>query len=534
MNRLDTPTKSTAQQYSSGGFGDARERRVAAIAAAVDRDALGIGQAFGDRPMHAVGDVVLHCEAPLAVARLQVVATVPGRAAVVHLQDRVATVREELNLGVKAPRVAYPRAAVGMHDQGQRAAIVVLGHGQVAGDHAAIARGVANRLHRRELVRVEPRREVEQRHQAKAGGAAGVLGVERRVEQQVAPERAVAGRMHDIALFGLGKARQVVFVAGQLGVHERLERLAARVPKHLVGLVGFKGDAARNAPLFGAQEVRHVDLVVLKDQLADAARVGIHLKDRRALAPDVTGDPQVLVVKRKAERRDRFLEVVRPDHAELVELGRAVQDRRVDAVGRRRKPHIAVVVGDPALHVAGVFGDDFHVAAREVEAVDVKAFGIALVHLEQDLARLVFEVVDDRALHTVKRREVARLAFLGTDDKQVPVFVAVLVHDVHQVIVVDKRIAADVTRADRGALQGARGIKAVDRRAEFGDKQVHAPHGAGFGFERDRRQPSDARAVRREAHAGALGFAKEVFEWDHGITGGRGAVSCRTPSRPTS
>src|SRR5205085_1348502 len=95
---------------------DAGERRIAAIAPAIDADALRVGDALGDEPARAVGHVVLHAQAPLSEARFPELAAVTGRAAEIHLEDAVAAIGEELDLGVVAPGVARPRAAVRMDD----------------------------------------------------------------------------------------------------------------------------------------------------------------------------------------------------------------------------------------------------------------------------------------------------------------------------------------------------------------------------------------------------------------------------------
>ena len=60
VNRLDTPTQSTAAAYKIGRERNPRQRGVSAIADAIDADALGIGDALRNQPLYAVGEIVLH------------------------------------------------------------------------------------------------------------------------------------------------------------------------------------------------------------------------------------------------------------------------------------------------------------------------------------------------------------------------------------------------------------------------------------------------------------------------------------------
>ena len=126
---------STAAAYRSGREGDAGERRVAAVGAAHDADALRVGDALGDQVLDAPGDVVLHLVAPLLVAGVQELLAVARRAAEVRLQHRVAAVGQELGEVVEAPAVARPGAAVRHDDRRQVLRRDTLGQRQEGGDH---------------------------------------------------------------------------------------------------------------------------------------------------------------------------------------------------------------------------------------------------------------------------------------------------------------------------------------------------------------------------------------------------------------
>src|SRR5690606_40368693 len=101
-----------------GGAGQADERRVAAVAAAHDRDLVGGGDAGVDRPLHRIDQVVVHPAGPLAVAGVGELLAEAGGAAVVHAQHGVAAVGQPLVIAAVAVGVARPGAAV--HQQHHR------------------------------------------------------------------------------------------------------------------------------------------------------------------------------------------------------------------------------------------------------------------------------------------------------------------------------------------------------------------------------------------------------------------------------
>ena len=135
-----------------GREGDAGERRVAAVRAAHDADALRVGDALGDQVLHAPGDVVLHLVAPLLVAGVEELLAVAGRAAEVRLQHRVAAIGEELREVVEAPAVARPRAAVRQHDRRQVLRRDALGQRQERRDLEPVRGRVAHGLHGRHVL----------------------------------------------------------------------------------------------------------------------------------------------------------------------------------------------------------------------------------------------------------------------------------------------------------------------------------------------------------------------------------------------
>lgn len=179
---LDTRRRNHRRRIQIRRQCHAGQRGVAAVAGAIDADALRISDAFLDQPVDAVGDVVLHRPAPLAERRFPELAAEAGGAAGVGLEHGVAAVDQKLHLGIEAPGVASPRPAVRVHDHGQVLGRAAERQGQIAIDGQAIARRVLHRLHVCHLVLRQPGDHLAQAHQgvglavvhvAHACGAAG-------------------------------------------------------------------------------------------------------------------------------------------------------------------------------------------------------------------------------------------------------------------------------------------------------------------------------------------------------------------------
>ncbi len=124
----------------------ARQRREAAVARADDADAPWIHQAARDQRLHAVGDVVLHQAAPLAIAGEPVRLAVAGRAAELRLQHDVAARREELHEPVELVGIVGLGPAVRQHDQRQVLLAGARRQRQERGNRRTVARRVRPRL----------------------------------------------------------------------------------------------------------------------------------------------------------------------------------------------------------------------------------------------------------------------------------------------------------------------------------------------------------------------------------------------------
>ena len=99
--------------------GDPGQRGIAAIRAAQNTHALGVGDSLCDQVLHAPREVVLHLAAPLDIAGVEELLPIARRSAEVGLEHRIAAIGEELRQRVVSPFVAPPRAAVRKNDGGQ-------------------------------------------------------------------------------------------------------------------------------------------------------------------------------------------------------------------------------------------------------------------------------------------------------------------------------------------------------------------------------------------------------------------------------
>ena len=104
--------------------GHARERGVAAIGPAHDREPIGVGPTLVDRPLGRIVDVVLHRLVPLTISRIEEGLAETGRPAEVHAQHRVAPIGKPLVIRVVSPAVTSPWTTV--HEENQWHSIALL------------------------------------------------------------------------------------------------------------------------------------------------------------------------------------------------------------------------------------------------------------------------------------------------------------------------------------------------------------------------------------------------------------------------
>ena len=484
--------------------GEAGERGVAAVRAAHDADAVGVGDALLDEPLRAVGQVVLHgARAPLAVARVEVVFAVARRAAEVGLQHGVAAVGEKLRVGVVAPAVARPRPAVDQQDGRQVLAARADGQREVGGDLASVAGGVADGPHRRErLGRELGARRVEQRELARVA----VEKVARaRVGVAVArdePRPLVLGRArgHDLA------ARELRVEKGEVrgpGVVPRVDALAVAVVdrRHeFVGDVGEDGAAEVHLPLRVALDERLLAGLGVEEDELDEVAVAPGSRPGQAL---VGLHVDAAAVRVEAHRPARLHDRARVD--DLAELAVADAEQLGRAVGRRAEGQadVAVEVRHPARDALRVFDEQLALARLEVDAVDVVPGRVAVVEADQDVAGVALGHVQDDGARAVGGRQVARRRHaLGAggrvrvDGPDVVVLVAALVLDVEHVALV-----AAPEEARHGAVVGGERARRLEGLVDALDPDVH--HAV------ERLAEREVGAVGRELGARDLGVPEE-------------------------
>lgn len=317
----------------------AHQRRVAAVARAVDADPCRIRMALRDGPAGGVGEIVLHAPAPLARAGGTERLAVAGGTAEVHLQHRIAGRGQHLHVVVEPPHVLHAERPAMRMDDHRQSALAATRHGEIAVQGRAVAGGDRHRPLFGHGVDVDPF--------APADDEIGLLGLG--VEEVEVAGVAVAEHF-DQRQPAVPRARgHLDRMAGerdlQAALHARFRRVAvdeARVPAAVQ-----EHRADRRAGVGPIQQARRVgDLVpqhraslarhhVVGDQLVGAVRL---------LGDEVGG----AVVLGEADRNFRkagagFV----ADQLPLLPLRGAVEDAHApidaDAVG---ETHHALVVGD--------------------------------------------------------------------------------------------------------------------------------------------------------------------------------------------
>src|SRR6185369_3529097 len=128
---------------------EALQRRIAAIARAVEANALLVDDALLHEMQRAIRDVVLHGLAPLPVAGIEVLAAKAHRGSGLCFEHCIATAREELRL-VDSPRIAAvdarPGASVDVHDERQVLPGALLRHREPRRNLESVACLVRNEL----------------------------------------------------------------------------------------------------------------------------------------------------------------------------------------------------------------------------------------------------------------------------------------------------------------------------------------------------------------------------------------------------
>ncbi len=291
---------------------------------------------------------------------------------------------------------------------------------------------------------------------------------------------------------------------GQVAVVQRrrlaplaLEVVVEEGDLHPVEHVGHRQQLAGAPPQDRAAEVdlgMGVDVGLLGGGDVEADQAGEVAAPGRA-------HPQCGPVGREAVDAALVLVGVDGEGAELLVLAGPHEDLVV-ALGRlgRRRQQVAGRVGVPAGDVAGVLGHQLQRPGDEVEAVDVEALGIPLVHRDQQGGGVGIGDVDDPRPHALERRQVHRhvLGPAEVGGVDVEVLVAALVLGVQDA----GGVAAPEVAAD------AAGVVMGDTDVVVGPHRAH-PHVQAVVLRGQVRQPG---AVGADLAAGLLGVLEEVLD----------------------
>ncbi len=398
-----------------------------------------------------------------------------GRAAVVDLQHGVAAVGQELRLGVVAPGVARPRAAVDHQHGRQLLRLDAERHGQVRVQRQPVARSDLHRAHRREGRRVEPGARAVQ--QLRLAGLAveeeGRARVPVVVEAQD-PARLLGVLARDAGVAGVQLAGPLPVAAQALvvGVQHhpvahvrRPEQLAGAVAQDRAGEVGLLV-GVEHLLLAGGDVEAHQALQVRALRAAD--------EEARAVGGEGVDAAAVLVG-------------VRGHRTQLAGLVVAGQDLVVAArrLGHRR-PHAPLAVGGPGDDVARVAPHQLEPAGGQREPVRVEDAAAAQVERDDDVPRGGAGHRDQAGADAGERGEVAHAArrapgawTLRVDRVQVVVLVAAGVLHVED----PPRVARPAVALDAAAAVGGHRGRLAARRGAH--PHVQDPV--------QRRQPGDPR-----------------------------------------
>ena len=338
---------------------------------------------------------------------------------------------------------------MGVHHHGQVFGVAQgLAHGQreVTLDAFAVARGVLDGEHFGHLLLFDPRAEFGQFGHRVGLGVVEVVGA----------RRAVAAGVDDVFVLGLVRTGDDQFVTAQVAFHAA-EQLAGLAVEEVArrSLVAFVRYAEQFFLLFAVPDALQVVGVVRVEHLFLLARRGVHQHEGILVASEVGDGVHHPVVGGERREVDPLLEVGRQHGAELVGLGLAVADLGVhavdDGVGYAQT---AVVVGLPALHVAGVFAKQGFLPRVEVQAVGIEYLRVALVRPDDHQRIDLLQRVDDRGLHAREGGVGLRIRAVDVDAVELEILVAARVLEVEDAAVVGPEVPGQVAFGLRGDSHG--------------------------------------------------------------------------------
>ena len=389
-------------------LGHAHQCRIAAIAGAVQADALRVGDLLFYRPARGIGEIVLHRTAPFACAGLHVRAPVIARAAEIEPEHGVAGARQHLRLVVDLPAIEdADRSAMRHHHQRQRTPAAA-GARQVPMERQAIARLQRDRFAGRQRGRIQPA--------APAEDQVGRVGFG--VEQVEVARTGVVPDMHDlqpaVARARGDQDRMTRKRPLELAVEAR--RLRRFIEERRAQPVVHEEAAHRRATARGAD-----DPVGIDDRIAEYLRAlaGHRIQRHDRVRPLALLDLQVgrAAVGRKAPWHfDTLRRVLVVDQrpgsvagGAVIELAGIVLARTQREADLARRIHDEVGAADGGRR----HGVELAVVRVQGHQPRVRHRGVERVHADQHLARIVRHRVDQ--LGRARQRVVA-IQPIATED----------------------------------------------------------------------------------------------------------------------
>ena len=338
---------------------------------------------------------------------------------------------------------------MGIHHHGQVFGVAQgPAHGQreVTLDALAVARGVLDGEHFGHLLLFDPRTQVGQFGHRVGGDIVDVVGA----------RRAVAAGVDDVFVLGLVRTDDAQFVAAQVALHAA-EQLAGLTVEEVARrpLVSFVRYAEQFFLLFAVPDARQVVGVVRIEHLFLLARRGVHQHEGVLVASEVGDGVHHPVVGGERREADPLLEIGRQHGAELFGLALAVADLGVDAVDDGvGHAQLAVVVGLPALHVAGILAEQGFLPGVEVQTIGVEYLRVALVRADDHQRVDLLQRVDDRGPHARDGGVGLRVRAVDVDAVELEILVAARVLEVEDAAVVGPEVSGQVAFSLRGDAHG--------------------------------------------------------------------------------
>ncbi|EJW92204.1 hypothetical protein EVA_19687 [gut metagenome] len=157
------------------------------------------------------------------------------------------------------------------------------------------------------------------------------------------------------------------------------------------------------------------------------------------------------------------------------------------------------MVGHPSLVVARVLSQQGEFTRFEIETVRVEDFGVAAVHTDEHKTGLFLQVVNKAGAHPGKVGIGAKFGAVGTDAKELVVFIARRVFHEEQTVVVSPHISRHTSLRFAGDAYG--GFVGGLNRA---NKDIEA---VGIGG-----HIRKVSAIGRKLITSAFGITEEVFQ----------------------